>query len=244
VSANDLEVTWKQLKPRENTRREVEVQIGRLDSGGWPARGECAHDKHVFCSYVWSHHVSVCVCIFSYISARLFSVWVCMCVEVWLTPENSQSSHLYCPELSEENSSAIWQLSCSMSSCSSVLACSSLFLGRHREIGICDFNLQGLHLVSKSDHTPRCCVLRVVFFTMGDQSSWSGGAGSGSHGDHGRYAYPQLTSTNYTSWSIRVQAIMEKQGVWEVVEPPEGVSSAQSEDRAHLLQCLPDDLLM
>jgi hypothetical protein len=37
---------------------------------------------------------------------------------------------------------------------------------------------------------------------------------------------------------------MEEQGVWEVVEPPEGVSSAQSEDRAHLLQCLPDDLLM
>jgi len=45
---------------------------------------------------------------------------------------------------------------------------------------------------------------------------------------------------------------MEDQGVWEVVEPPEGTSTAQTADqsskdkkvRAHLLQCLPDDLLM
>jgi hypothetical protein len=67
MSANDLEVMWKQLKPRENTRREAEVRIGRLDSGGWPAHGERAHDKHIFCNCVLSHHVSVCVCIFSYI---------------------------------------------------------------------------------------------------------------------------------------------------------------------------------
>jgi len=54
-----------------------------------------------------------------------------------------------------------------------------------------------------------------------------------------------------------VQAIMEDQGVWEVVEPS-GEADAAAEDqaaaaartakdrkaRAHLLQCLPDDLLM
>jgi starvation-inducible outer membrane lipoprotein len=71
-----------------------------------------------------------------------------------------------------------------------------------------------------------------VFFTMGYRSSWSGGAGGGGHGDHGQYDYLQLTSTNYTSWSIQVQAIMEDQGIWEMVEPPEGASSVQSEDRS------------
>jgi hypothetical protein len=28
-------------------------------------------------------------------------------------------------------------------------------------------------------------------------------------------------ATNYTSWSIRVSAIMEEQGWWEIVEPSE-----------------------
>ncbi|XP_066324621.1 uncharacterized protein [Miscanthus floridulus] len=88
---------------------------------------------------------------------------------------------------------------------------------------------------------------------MGDRS---GGAGGG--GDRGdRITYPALTATNYTSWCIRVQAIMEDQGVWEVVEPPAEASEqattaaeaakAKAKDRkakAHLLQCLPDDLLM
>ena len=48
---------------------------------------------------------------------------------------------------------------------------------------------------------------------------------------------------------------MEDQGVWEVMEPKEGTSTLSAADaakatakdkkvRAHLLQCLPDDLLM
>ena len=62
-----------------------------------------------------------------------------------------------------------------------------------------------------------------------------------------------MTTTNYTSWSIRVQAIMEDQGVWEIMEPSGETSeqgaaaAAKAKDkkaRAHLLQCLPDDLLM
>ncbi|XP_066357986.1 uncharacterized protein [Miscanthus floridulus] len=36
-----------------------------------------------------------------------------------------------------------------------------------------------------------------------------------------RYNYPPLTNVNYTSWSIWVQAIMEDQGMWEVIEPSE-----------------------
>jgi hypothetical protein len=84
---------------------------------------------------------------------------------------------------------------------------------------------------------------------MGDRGSGSGGDGSG------QIQYPPLTSVNYTSWSIRVQAIMEDQGIWEVVEPAGessdqgavAVAARKAKDTkawAHLLQCLPDDLLM
>jgi len=55
-------------------------------------------------------------------------------------------------------------------------------------------------------------------------SDRSGGAGGGGGGD--RITYPALTATNYTSWNIRVQAIMEDQGVWEIMEPS-GESSEQ-----------------
>jgi hypothetical protein len=69
-------------------------------------------------------------------------------------------------------------------------------------------------------------------------------SGSGGGGD--RIHYPALTATNYTSWSIRVQAIMEDQGVWEIMEPSgetsgrdaTAVAAAQAKDRkakAHLL---------
>ena len=88
---------------------------------------------------------------------------------------------------------------------------------------------------------------------MSERSGSSGGGGGGDRGD--RISYPVLTATNYTSWSIRVQAIMEDQGVWEIMEPA-GETSDQSatavaarkakdiKARAHLLQCLRDDLLM
>jgi len=52
---------------------------------------------------------------------------------------------------------------------------------------------------------------------MGDRSGGAGGGGD-------RITYPSLTATNYTSWSIRVQAIMEDQGVWEIMEPSEELS--------------------
>lgn len=55
---------------------------------------------------------------------------------------------------------------------------------------------------------------------MGDRSVGNGSGGGG--GD--RITYPSLTATNYTSWSICVQAIMEDQGIWEVMEPSEGTS--------------------
>ena len=47
---------------------------------------------------------------------------------------------------------------------------------------------------------------------MGGRSDVGGDGGD-------RITYPSLTATNYTSWSIRVQAIMEDQGVWVIMEP-------------------------
>ena len=48
---------------------------------------------------------------------------------------------------------------------------------------------------------------------MGDRSASGGGSGGG------QITYPTLMATNYTSWSIRVQAIIEDQCVWEIMEP-------------------------
>ncbi|XP_049934420.1 uncharacterized protein LOC126410182 [Nymphaea colorata] len=63
----------------------------------------------------------------------------------------------------------------------------------------------------------------------------------------GTFQYPLLTATNYTSWVIRVQAMMEDQGIWEAAEPTAGVAVDTRKDkkaRSHLLQALPEDLLM
>jgi len=84
---------------------------------------------------------------------------------------------------------------------------------------------------------------------MGDRGTSGGGSD-----DSGRIQYPQLTTTNYTTWSIRVQATMEDQGVWEMEPSGETsekdattVAAEKTKDRrvkAHLLQCLSDDLLL
>lgn len=61
------------------------------------------------------------------------------------------------------------------------------------------------------------------------------------------FLYPQLTATNYTSWVIRVQAMMEDQGVWEAIELAAGAAVDPRKDKkakSHLLQSLPEDLLM
>ena len=65
--------------------------------------------------------------------------------------------------------------------------------------------------------------------------------------DGGPFLYPQLTTTNYTSWVIRVQAMIEDQGVWEAVEPAAGAAVDEKKDkkaRSHLFRALPEDLLM
>ena len=66
--------------------------------------------------------------------------------------------------------------------------------------------------------------------------------GSSSGGGTSTYQYPQLTTLNYTSWAIRVQAIMEDQGIWAAVQPAAEAAVDLKQDRkakALLLQALP-----
>ena len=63
----------------------------------------------------------------------------------------------------------------------------------------------------------------------------------------GPFQYPQLTTTNYTSWVIRMQAMMEDQGVWEAIKPAAGAAVDKKKGkkvRSHLFQVLLEDLLM
>ncbi|KAI3782062.1 hypothetical protein L2E82_12094 [Cichorium intybus] len=58
---------------------------------------------------------------------------------------------------------------------------------------------------------------------------------------------PMLTSTNYTTWAIRVEAIMDAQGVWESIEPEAGVAVDEKKNkiaRAFLFQAIPEDILL
>ncbi|KAL4385163.1 hypothetical protein GQ457_15G023990 [Hibiscus cannabinus] len=52
---------------------------------------------------------------------------------------------------------------------------------------------------------------------------------------------------NYTVWAIKTEAILDSQGVWEVVEPVEGAQVDAKNDkkaRAYILQCIPEDILL
>jgi len=59
--------------------------------------------------------------------------------------------------------------------------------------------------------------------------------------------YPVLSPTSYTTWAIKVEAILDAQGLWEAVSPSgDGVVDAHKNKmaRAQLLQALPEDILM
>src|SRR4051812_2788277 len=58
---------------------------------------------------------------------------------------------------------------------------------------------------------------------------------------------PPLTPANYTSWAIKVQAILDAQGLWCAVAPAEGaeVDAGKSKTmRAILIGALSEDVLM
>jgi hypothetical protein len=58
---------------------------------------------------------------------------------------------------------------------------------------------------------------------------------------------PELTPANYTVWAIKVEAILDARGVWEVVSPGDGVTVDTKKNkmaRAQLLGALSEDILM
>nr|GEX85834.1 putative zinc finger, CCHC-type [Tanacetum cinerariifolium] len=58
---------------------------------------------------------------------------------------------------------------------------------------------------------------------------------------------PVLTSTNYTTWAIKIEAIMDAQGLWESVESAAGVAVDEKKSkmaRAFIFQAIPEDILM
>jgi hypothetical protein len=60
-------------------------------------------------------------------------------------------------------------------------------------------------------------------------------------------SYPVLSPARYTAWAIKVEAILDAQGLWEAVSPSgDAAVDAQKNKmaRAQLLQALPEDILM
>jgi hypothetical protein len=62
-----------------------------------------------------------------------------------------------------------------------------------------------------------------------------------------KMAYPVLVPVKYTGWAIKVQAILDAQGLWEAVAPMNSADVDERKNkmvRAQLLQALPEDILM
>ena len=59
--------------------------------------------------------------------------------------------------------------------------------------------------------------------------------------------YPVLSPASYTAWAIKVEAILDAQGLWEAVAPAADAEVDARKNktvRAQLLQALPEDILM
>ncbi|KAD5961160.1 hypothetical protein E3N88_12633 [Mikania micrantha] len=58
---------------------------------------------------------------------------------------------------------------------------------------------------------------------------------------------PVLTAQNYTTWAIKMEAILDAQGLWDAIEPPVGGVADEKKSklaRAFLFQAIPEDVLL
>ncbi|KAD4177952.1 hypothetical protein E3N88_26543 [Mikania micrantha] len=58
---------------------------------------------------------------------------------------------------------------------------------------------------------------------------------------------PILTSSNYTTWAIKMEAVLDAQGLWESIEPTTGVVVDEKKSktaRAFLFQAIPEEILL
>ncbi|KAD4384336.1 hypothetical protein E3N88_24504 [Mikania micrantha] len=61
------------------------------------------------------------------------------------------------------------------------------------------------------------------------------------------YQCPMLTASNYTSWAIKMESIMDAQGIWDAIEPPDNTEvdvKIRKKARAFIFQTLPEDILL
>ncbi|GKG32521.1 zinc finger, CCHC-type containing protein, partial [Tanacetum coccineum] len=62
-----------------------------------------------------------------------------------------------------------------------------------------------------------------------------------------QFQCPMLKPTNYSLWAIRMQIILEANGLWEMIEPNEKTQADNKKDKtamAFLYQALPEDQLL
>ncbi|KAK9074991.1 hypothetical protein SSX86_003310 [Deinandra increscens subsp. villosa] len=58
---------------------------------------------------------------------------------------------------------------------------------------------------------------------------------------------PMLTSMNYTTWAIKMEALMDAQGVWEAIQPEVGAAVDEKKSkmaRAFIFQAIPEEILL
>ncbi|XP_076907284.1 uncharacterized protein LOC143563676 [Bidens hawaiensis] len=58
---------------------------------------------------------------------------------------------------------------------------------------------------------------------------------------------PTLTSTNYTTWAIKMEGVMDAQGLWDSVEPPLNAVFDEKMNKtacAFIFQAIPEDVLL
>ncbi|GKE81718.1 zinc finger, CCHC-type containing protein [Tanacetum coccineum] len=58
---------------------------------------------------------------------------------------------------------------------------------------------------------------------------------------------PILKGANYTTWAIRMQIILEANGLWEMIEPNEKTQADNKKDKtaiAFIYQALPEEQLL
>ncbi|KAI3498732.1 hypothetical protein L1887_09191 [Cichorium endivia] len=82
--------------------------------------------------------------------------------------------------------------------------------------------------------------LRLEDMSLVQQQQGSGNGGV-------PFQCPMLSPTNYTTWAIKMEAIMDAQGVWESIEPATGVAVDEKKSkkaRAFIFQALPDDVIL
>ena len=61
------------------------------------------------------------------------------------------------------------------------------------------------------------------------------------------FQYPMLNSTNYTIWAVKIRALFNVHGIWEVIEPTQGTEVDKKKDNsaiAMLYQAIPESMVL